>query len=147
MPRVLTGAEGLYVVKNGNSPEVRVTDVQNWMFTQATGPLSEFFTGKPTASQVMYGYVVPVGGLRLPQNLPLSSIKVTVAATASTVLSIQKNGVQIGTATIGAAGTSATFSFANTVNFAAGDVLTIVGPASPDATAANFIFNLVPQLA
>ena len=146
MPRVLTGAEDLYVTKNGNSPNVRVTDIQNWTFNQPFGPLSEFFSGKPTASQVIYGYVVP-NFMRLPKNLPLSQIKVTVAATASTTLTIQKNGVTIGTAVIGAAGTSATFSFANDVTFVAGDVLTIVAPAVADTTAANFIFMLVPQLA
>ena len=146
MPRVLTGAEDLYVSKNGNSPVVRVTDIQNWTFNQPIGPLSEFFSGKPTASQVVYGYIAP-NFMRLPKNLPLSQIKVTVAATASTVLTINKNGSSIGSATIAASGTSATFTFANDVTFVAGDVLSIVAPGSADATAANFIFMLVPQLA
>ncbi len=146
MPRVLTGAEDLYVTKNGNSPNVRVTDIQNWLFSQVTGPLSEYFSGKPTASQVIYGYVFP-GFARLPQNLTLSQIVVSVAATASTVLTINKNGSPIGSATIGAAGTKATFTFANPVTFVAGDTLTIVGPASPDSTAANFMITLVPQFA
>ena len=146
MPRVLTGAEDLYVVKNGNSPNVRVTDIQNWSFNQPIGPLSEFFSGKPTASQVIYGYVFPAFG-RLPKNLPLSQIVITVAATASTVLTINKNGSSIGTATFAISGTTATFSFTNDVTFAKGDTLTIVAPGSADATAANFIISLVPQLA
>jgi len=146
MPRVLTGNEDLYVSKNGNSPVVRVTDIQNWQFNQPTGPLSEFFSGKPANSQVIYGYVV-LNFMRLPKNLPLSRIVVTVAATASTVLTINKNGSSIGTATIGAGGTTATFSFASDVTFVAGDTLTIVGPGTADSTAANFLIALVPQLA
>ena len=146
MPRVLSGNEDLYVVKNGNSPNVRVTDVQNWMFNQVVGPLTEFFSGKPGSSQVIYGYVFPAF-CRLPKGLPLSQIGVTVAATGSTALTFNKNGSSIGTATIGASGTTATFSFTNDVTFVKGDTLTIVAPGSADATAANFIISLVPQFA
>lgn len=65
-----------------------------------------------------------------------SQAKLGSAATASTVISLKKNGTQFGTITFAAAGTSGTFSCTAT-SFAAGDVLTEVTPASPDTTAAD----------
>jgi hypothetical protein len=52
------------------------------------------------------------------------------------VFSIQKNGTQFLTATIAASGATATFSSSQT-DFAAGDVLKIVTPATADATLAD----------
>lgn len=58
------------------------------------------------------------------------------AATASTVYTIYKNGVSVGTATIAASGTTPTFSLASTVVYdpANNDVFEVIGPATADAT-------------
>lgn len=65
-----------------------------------------------------------------------SYAKVVTAAAASTVFSIQKNGVQVGTLSFAIAATSGTFTLASDVSFAAGDVLSIVAPTR-DATLAG----------
>ena len=64
----------------------------------------------------------------------------TVAATAQTDFDVQKNGVSIGTMRFAAAATEATFISASGSSFAAGDVFSVVSPASPDATLANVGF-------
>lgn len=58
----------------------------------------------------------------------------TVAATASAVYSICKNGTQFATATFAVAGTAPTFTCATNAVFAAGDILTMVAPSPRDAT-------------
>ena len=65
-----------------------------------------------------------------------SNMWAEVAATASTVFSITKNGSQIGTATFAISGTSATFAMASAATFNADDILRIVSPI-PDATLAG----------
>ena len=64
------------------------------------------------------------------------------AATAETVFSVQKNGSEFGTITYAISGTTGTFAAASATSFAAGDILTIVGPASADVTLADVDFQL-----
>ena len=66
----------------------------------------------------------------------------SVAATAQTDFDILKNGVSFGTMRFAAAGSTASFISASGASFAAGDILTVVAPASPDATLANVGFSL-----
>lgn len=68
-----------------------------------------------------------------------TSADAEVAATAQTVFSIKKNGVECGTATYSASGVSAAFASTGgtAVSFSAGDVLSIHAPSTPDATLAG----------
>jgi hypothetical protein len=94
-------------------------------------------SGSPIASERLLVHP-PADLISFPANLVGSRGKVIVAPTAETVFSIQKNGVQVGTMTFAAAATVATFSMAsNLVIDASADVLTIVAPATPDATLAD----------
>lgn len=68
-------------------------------------------------------------------NLPLSRASLRVATTAELVLDIYKNTTSIGTITFAAATTVGVFSFADTVEFEAGDVLSVMAPAAVDDTA------------
>ena len=97
--------------------------------------------GAPTASQVLLRYVC-TRPFTVPINAAGSQLKGTVAATASATFSLQKNGAAIGTAVVSAAGTAAAFTVASATNFAAGDLLTLVAPAGPDATLANLAINI-----
>lgn len=57
-----------------------------------------------------------------------------VAATGSSVFSLQKNGIEFGTATFSAAGTVAAYAAAADITFEPGDVLGVVAPNPRDAT-------------
>ncbi len=98
------------------------------------------FSGVPTASQS----TVPLKAVRnysFPVDMVGSTGTASVAATASTVFSIEKNGTPFGTATFAAAATICTFVAASGASFvAAMDILTVVAPATPDATLANIGF-------
>lgn len=106
-------------------------------------PIASFVNGKPSASLVIFRYVA-VRAFTLPTNLSGSYFKAITAATASTAFDIQKNGTSIGTLTFAASGTSATFSVTST-SFAAGDVLTVVAPATQDTTLADLSITLLPS--
>lgn len=92
--------------------------------------------GAPTGSLVIMRLPM-VRKVIFPASLTGSQFKAGTAATAQTVFSLKKNGVEFGTATFAAAGTSATFAAASETQFSVGDILTIVAPASPDATLAD----------
>lgn len=102
------------------------------------------FNGVPSASQVIMRHPVPID-VDFATGLPDSQGFAEIAATATTDFDIQKNGVSIGTMRFAAAGTVATFIFAGDVSFVAGDVLTVIAPASPDATLADFGLSLLGE--
>jgi hypothetical protein len=77
-----------------------------------------------------------------PAGLTNSQGVAGTAATAQTDFDIKKNGSSVGTMRFAAAGTTASFIMASQTSFAAGDILTLVAPASPDATLANIGFAL-----
>lgn len=73
-----------------------------------------------------------------------SQATLVVAATASTVFNIQKNGTVIGTITFAAAASVGTFASTGGTaqTLAIGDILKVVAPASPDTTAAGLGYIL-----
>jgi len=113
--------------------------------TAPTMDIPGSFEGKPTASQVVFRMVAG-RAFDLPASMTGSNFKADVAATTSTVFSIRKNGVEGATMTMAAAGTTGTFTNAAADSFAAGDVLTVVAPATPDATLADMGWVLVGTL-
>lgn len=104
---------------------------------------SAFYPGAPSASAKVLR--VPIArAVTFAANFAGSYAKAGTAATASTAFDVQKNGVSVGTITFAIGATSATFvsSGGAAVNFAAGDVLGIVAPVTPDATLADIGFVL-----
>lgn len=97
--------------------------------------------GSPTASLVMLRYKFP-RTVVFPAGLTDSQGTAGTAATAQTDFDIRRNGVSVGTMRFAAAGTSATFIAASQQTYNAGDILTVVAPASPDATLAGVSFVL-----
>lgn len=77
-------------------------------------------------------------------NFALSDSDAVVAATASAVFLIKKNGTQVGTLTFAAAGTSGTFASTGglAVSYVAGDILEITAPTPQDATLSGVSITL-----
>lgn len=98
-------------------------------------------SGVPSASAVLIRYPFP-RAVVFPSSLTLSRGVAATAATAQTDFDILKNGVSFGTMRFAAAGTTASFISASGSTFAAGDILTVVAPGSPDATLASVGFSL-----
>lgn len=100
-----------------------------------------WIAGKPEASE-LFGHVAGVA-FTLPVDLAGSQVKADTAATASAAFDLRKNGSSVGTLTIAASGTTATFTAASAVQFAAGDRIDLVAPSSQDATLANVRVTLM----
>lgn len=97
--------------------------------------------GTPGASAILMRFVA-VRAITFPSGMSLSKAIANTAATASATFSIKKNGTSFATFAFSASGTSATFTAASATAFAAGDILTITAPASPDATLADLAITL-----
>jgi hypothetical protein len=105
------------------------------------------YLGVPTASALLGIFAAPdgAGTLTFAAALAGSSGKALTAATAQTDIDVRKNadtssgGTSVGTIRWAAAGTVPTFIAASGFTLTGGtDYLTFWGPASPDATLANF---------
>lgn len=103
------------------------------------------YNGTIPASIDVMRYSVAIA-LDFEAGLPLSLGRALVSPTADTDFTIKKNGSSIGTIRFEAGSpTSVLFTFASAVSFAAGDLLQITSPASPDATLADINFSIVGE--
>lgn len=101
-------------------------------------------TGAPTASAKLLTFVSP-RSFSFVANFVGSYGVSGVSATAQTILNVNKNGNNFGNITFAANANVATFTSTLT-SLVAGDKLTVVAPASPDATLADIGFTLVGAL-
>lgn len=102
-----------------------------------------FYPGIPTASAKVLR--VPIArAVTFPANFSGSYFAASANATGTTVFDVQKNGSSIGSVSIAAGGTTATFTTSGGAaqSLVAGDVLSIIAPATPDATLADAGFVL-----
>jgi hypothetical protein len=104
--------------------------------------VSGSYTGSATANLVVQRYVF-ADTVRFPAGLIGSQGTAGVAATATATYGIFKNGTTAGTMVFAAGATTATFTMGSATIYLAGDVLTVVAPASPDATLANLAWTFV----
>ncbi len=116
------------------------TQIATTAFVQAAiiKGISIFRSGIPLANEITGGGISPYS---LTFSAANSSAKSQVAATASSIFTIRKNGTQVGTITFSAAGTVGVISFSVT-SVAANDVITVQAPASADATLADITILL-----
>jgi hypothetical protein len=114
-----------------------------WLVTSTTAPvpydLGLFVPGAPTASQVVLRFNV-VRAFTLPVSLTGSVATAGAASAATATFTIKQNGTSIGTIVFSTSAT-ATFTFAGAVTFAVNDVITVVAPASADATLSDIAIN------
>ena len=99
-----------------------------------------FYPGVPGASALV-ARLKAVRSVTFPSGLTASQADARVAATGSTTFTLKKNGVSVGTILWSAAGTSGAFTSSG-FSLAAGDVLTVEGPATADATLADISITL-----
>jgi len=97
-----------------------------------------FYPGVPTASAKLYRGKL-ARAVTFPVNFAGAQFTASVNATGSTVFDIQKNGASVGSCTIAAGSATATFVSVggSAVSFAAGDVFSVIAPATADATLAD----------
>src|SRR5947207_2559706 len=103
--------------------------------------VSGSWSGSPAPSPIIERYIFATP-VNFPAGLAGSYGGAAPAATSTATFSIQRNGTAIGTMTFAAAATTASFIMTSATSFAAGDVLTITAPATPDATLANLAWTL-----
>lgn len=110
--------------------------------TNPTTPFDvcQFINGKPFASESVVKIIAP-RAISIPANMTGSYFRSGATATASTVLTVYKNGVSAGTVTF-AAGSSTGTASTTAISLVAGDLLTLVAPASIDATFADFVCTI-----
>jgi hypothetical protein len=100
-----------------------------------------FVAGKPANGALLFA-ILPSAAATFAAGFAGSRAKAGVAATAQTVLSIRKNGIEVGTITFAAGATAGVFAAASQVVVGTTDELTIVNQATADATLADIRFAL-----
>lgn len=103
--------------------------------------LGGWFPGTFTNSEKVLSFEA-AQAFRLPASGTGSEASSDVASTGSVDFTILKNGGSVGTITF-AADDVGTFTVASAVDFAAGDVLDLIAPASADATLAYVRISLL----
>lgn len=100
------------------------------------------FSGVPSASEVIFEFKTP-REIDIPAMMAGSVGSVGVVATAATVFDLDDDGTVIGSITV--TGSTVTFSTTFTVAkvIAAGSLVKVIAPVSPDATLADFTFSLL----
>jgi hypothetical protein len=134
------GRTRLYLAATGTATVTSYTDLRVCVLGAGTSAqpfdLTAFYPGVLPASALVTR--VPVArAVAFPAGLTGSIGKASVAATASAVFAVLKDGASVGTVTYAAGSATATFTAASAFTLAAGNVLSIVGPATPDTTLAN----------
>ena len=115
-----------------------------WVNTTIVNPydMLMYSPGVPGNSADM-SRLIMARAVTLPASLTGSYASSDTAATASTVLTLTKNGTSIGSVNFAAAASTGTFTFSSAVTFAAGDILKLVNQSTADVTLANISVTLV----
>lgn len=103
--------------------------------------LASFDTDRPASGELIVK--IYCAGVTFRAGLTDSQSGAEVAATASAVFSITKNGTQFATLTFGAASAAGVFACASDTMFTSGDVLRIIAPSPRDATLSGVAATLI----
>jgi len=120
---------------------LRRTGANQWANEETPYDLAFFLPGTYSGGALM-AQIVLDRAVTFPDGLSGAQGYAGITATASTVLDLQKNGVNIGTITFTGAGNTASFAMAGAQNFAAGDRLAIINEDPADATLADLSITL-----
>lgn len=100
--------------------------------------LSAFIGGKTTANEVLFRFLATTAMTFAEGN---ARAKAGIAATAQTTFTINYNGASRGTIVFAAGATTGVVDFTSDIAMAVDGVLSIVGPATPDATLADIAIS------
>lgn len=131
MPAARTAYKGLHVKSDGSVYEL----------IDLPYDISVFVEAVMTNGETLFS-LVATRAFRIPSGAAGSAGKAGVAATASTTVTLTKNGSSFGTLVWAIAGTAATVTVSADTDFAVGDVLAILGPATADATLSAVAISL-----
>lgn len=112
-----------------NSPEPAIWNIWAPGKMLANETISRILITSDTQS------TIPSGGAGTAANA-------TVAANATTVVDIRKNGSSVGNFTWSAAATTANVTIASNVTLSSGDILSLVAPATPDANLTGVSYTI-----
>lgn len=101
-----------------------------------------FLNGAPTAGLVLQRYVF-AAVVTFPAGLAGSQGTADTAPTKAAIFAIQKNGANVGSMMFAPSATTATFAMPAATTFNAGDVMTLIAPATPDPTLANLAWTFM----
>lgn len=102
-----------------------------------------FFAGGVLTDAQLIAVLLPTVMVDLPAGLAGSRATVQVAPTATTVISVRKNGSEVATITFSAGVTVGTLAAASAISLLASDELSFVGPATADATLNGLAVSLL----
>jgi hypothetical protein len=108
----------------------------------ATYDLHNFINGKPVGSEVLMR-AVAVRGFTIAQNFPSSFAYCSVASSATFVISVLKNGAQVGTITFAANALSGVFASGSNITFNPGDTVALQCQASADSTLSDLTIGIL----
>ena len=128
------------ITDNADDIDTNVTDISDLQTQPYDIPI--MYNGSPTNALVMLR-IEMVRAVTYPAGLTLSRLKALIAATAESIFSLKKNGSEFGTMTFAISGTTATVAAASETVFAAGNILTLVAPATADVTLADLYGMIV----
>lgn len=115
---------------------VRVNSAANALeFVDMSYTLAFYQENVMTNAQIVYKFIATVA-FTLPSSLTGSYATAEAASTGNVHFDIKKNGSDVGDIVFNIS-TTGSFTFGSDQSFAAGDVLTITGPATADATLAG----------
>lgn len=103
-----------------------------------------FFPDRMSNGQTLARVIVP-RAFTVPQNCSGSLAGPGTNATGTTVVTVKRNGSTFASISIATSGT-ATWTCSSATTLAVGDVLTVVGPATADATMADLSITLAGVL-
>ncbi len=138
--QAVTLAPGITTLLQGDGTDLRAI----------VHPMSELEITVFSAGTLMYNQVLlhrPITrALTLPLGLSGSHAVARVAATAQADLDLQVNGVSAGTIVFAAGSTVGTLTTASVIPLVPGDVLTLLAPATSDATLADLGITLLARV-
>lgn len=121
---------------DGKVPSAQLPDPSAHFF------LVHAFVSGRTGNAALIAAILPSVTCHFAAALAGSRAKAGVAATAAAVFSVRKNGTEVGTITFPAGATAGDFAAAAAIDLVNTDELTVVGPATADATLADLRITL-----